>query len=138
GQPSCSGCLTRVRQEHRRMTRLFASTVLIAAFAAAAAAQSTSSQLADTGWQALRNGDGDRAASAFGEALTLSPRDPALHLGAGAAAHLLGRESDAIRALQRAVALDPGLVQALTLLGEISYRQGDVDLAIRSYERALA
>jgi tetratricopeptide (TPR) repeat protein len=119
------------------MSRFLATIALVAACAAAAAAQSTSSQLAATGWQALRNGDGDRAASAFGEALTLSPRDPALHLGAGAAAHLLGRESDAIKSLQRAVALDPSLVQALTLLGEIAYREGDLDLAIRSYERAL-
>ena len=61
-----------------------------------------------------------------------------LHLGAGAAAHLLGRETDAIRSLQRAVALEPKLVQAQILLGEIAYREGELDLAIRSYDGALA
>ena len=120
------------------MTRYITAIALVSALAAPVRAQSTPAQLANAGWQALRGGDGDKAASAFGEALTLSPRDPLLHLGAGAAAHLLGREADAIRSLQRAVELEPGLVQAQLLLGEIAYRQGDLTLAIRSYERALA
>jgi tetratricopeptide (TPR) repeat protein len=111
---------------------------VIAALAAPARAQSTPAQLATAGWQALRSGDGEKAAAAFGEAVTLSPRDPLLHLGAGAAAHLMGRDADAIRSLQRAVELEPGLVQAQLLLGELAYRQGDLSLAIRSYERALA
>jgi tetratricopeptide (TPR) repeat protein len=101
------------------------------------AAQSTSAQLADAGWKALKNDDGDKAAAAFGEALSLSPRDAALYVGAGAAAHMLGREPDALRLLQRAVDLDPRLLPASLLLGEIAYSQGEIDLAIRSYERAL-
>jgi len=105
--------------------------------AAPAAAQSTSAQLADVGWKALRNNDGDRAAAAFGEALSLNPRDAALHVGAGAAAHMLGREADAVRFLQRAIELEPRLLPASLLLGEIAYSQGNIELAIRSYERAL-
>src|SRR5947209_1408774 len=119
------------------MTRSMFTILLLVALAAPAAGQSTSSKLAESGWQALRNGDADRAASAFGEALTLSPRDAVLHLGAGAAAHLLGRDADAIKALQRAVALAPALIEAQVLLGEIAYHQGDLELAIRSYEGAL-
>lgn len=119
------------------MKRVIVAIALLAALAAPSGAQSTSAQLAETGWQALRNGDGDKAASAFGEALTLSPRDPALNVGAGAAAHMLGREADAMRLLQRAIDLEPRLLPASLLLGEIAYSQGNLDLAIRSYERAL-
>ena len=103
-----------------------------------ATAQSRTALLAQTGWQALKNEDGNKAASAFGEALTLSPRDPLIQLGAGAAAHMLGRESEARKFLQRAVELEPELKLASMLLGEIAYRQGDLDLAIRTYEGALA
>ena len=120
------------------MTRQIVLLALVAVLTAPVAAQSTSAQLAEAGWQALRNGDGDKAASAFGEALTLNPRDPVLHVGAGAAAHMLGREADAVRLLQRAIDLEPRLLPASLLLGEIAYSQGNLDLAIRSYERALA
>jgi tetratricopeptide (TPR) repeat protein len=118
------------------MTRLIFSATVAVAIAAPAAAQSTSAELAANGWEALRTGEADKAASAFGEALTLSPGDPLLYLGAGAAAHVLGRDADASRFLQRAVVLDPKLVQAQLLLGEVAYSQGDLDLAVRSYEKA--
>ncbi len=118
--------------------KLIAATAAAVLLLTTAAVAQTTTVLADTGWQALRSGDGERAAAAFGEALTLSPRDPVLHVGAGAAAHMLGRETDAIRMLQRAVTLEPRLLQAQLLLGEIAYHEGDLDLAIRSYERALA
>jgi tetratricopeptide (TPR) repeat protein len=120
------------------MKRCIALLALLMSVAAPLAAQSTSAQLAETGWNALRNNDGDKAAAAFGEALSLNPRDPALHVGAGAAAHMLGRDADALRLLQRAVELEPRLLPASLLLGEIAYSQGNIDLAIRSYERALA
>ena len=48
--------------------------VVLVFLAAPLAAQSTSAQLAETGWKALRNNDGDRAAAAFGEALSLNPQ----------------------------------------------------------------
>src|SRR5262245_39087622 len=98
----------------KRCTALFA---LLMFTAAPLSAQSTSAQLAETGWQALRNNDGDRAAASFGEALSLNPRDAALHVGAGAAAHMLGRDADALRFLQRAVELEPRLLPASLLLG---------------------
>jgi tetratricopeptide (TPR) repeat protein len=120
------------------MKRCIALVGLFAALASPLAAQSTSGQLAEVGWKALRNNDGDKAAAAFGEALSLNPRDAALHVGAGAAAHMLGRDGDALRFLQRAVDLEPRLLPASLLLGEIAYSQGNIELAIRSYERALA
>ena len=44
----------------------------------------------------------------------------------------------AVAAYERAIALDPGLSNALTNLGNLSYRRDDVDTAVRWYERALA
>jgi tetratricopeptide (TPR) repeat protein len=120
------------------MRRFVVLLVVLMFLPAPVAAQSTSAQLAEIGWKALRSNDGDKAASAFGEALSLNPRDPSLQVGAGAAAHMLGRDADALRFLQRAVELEPRLLPASLLLGEIAYSQGNIDLAIRSYERALA
>jgi len=120
------------------MLRPAALVCLFIASDVAITAQSTVTQLADTGWQAINKGDADKAASAFREALTMSPRDPVLNLGAGTAAHLQGRDQDATVFLQKAVALNPALVEASTLLGEIVYRQGNLDLAIKTYEAALA
>lgn len=100
-------------------------------------AQSAVGQLADAGWQAIQKGDADKAAAAFRDALNVHPRDAVLNLGAGVAAHLQGREKDASIFLQKAVEFDPALTPASALLGEIAYRQGDLDLAIKTYDAAL-
>jgi tetratricopeptide (TPR) repeat protein len=92
---------------------------------------------APEGWAALEAGDGSKAASAFREALENDPANPYLQYGAGMAAHLLGRENDAISALRKAVASEPRFVEAHLWLGQIAYAQGDLDLAIRSFESAL-
>jgi peptidase MA superfamily protein/tetratricopeptide repeat protein len=101
-------------------------------------AQSTVAQLSDAGWRAVEKEDADRAAALFREALTMRPRDAVLNLGAGVAAHLQGRDSDASTFLQKALQFDPTLTHAATLLGEIAYREGNLDLAIKTYEAALA
>src|SRR5207245_10802788 len=64
-------------------------------------------------------------------------RDATLFLGAGMAAHLQGQEMEARTALQEAVRLNPKLTAASLLLGDISYRQGDLETAVRTYEAAL-
>src|SRR5262245_6713517 len=99
--------------------------------AAAQAAQ------AEAGFQALQSGDADRAAGIFQDALRRTPGDAALHFGAGVAAHLLGREGDAVVSLGKALELQPAFTSAAALLGEIEYRQGDIESAIRVYEAAL-
>lgn len=101
-------------------------------------AQAPAAARAEAGWQALQAGDGDRAATVFREALTQDPRDPTLHFGAGIAAHLLGHETDAMQSLRRALQLEPRLIDASALLGEIERHEGDIDAAIRTYEQALA
>jgi tetratricopeptide (TPR) repeat protein len=54
------------------------------------------------------------------------------------AAHLQGQEKEARAALQEALRLNPKLGAASVLLGEIAYRAGDLDTAIRTYESAFA
>jgi tetratricopeptide (TPR) repeat protein len=116
-------------------TILFAAFAYLALTAAPAHAQSAS-DLGSAGWRSIDR-DPDEAAQLFSQALTLRPGDAALHLGAGAAAYQRGRTVDATRALQRALDLDPTLMVASKLLGEIAYKDGDFPLAIRTYERAL-
>ena len=100
-------------------------------------AQSTVTELNDAGWKALNAGDADRAARLFGEALTYRPNDPVLLLGAGASAHAQGKPDVALSRLKRSVELDPKLTVASRLLGQIAFQEGDVALAIRTYENAL-
>jgi tetratricopeptide (TPR) repeat protein len=89
-------------------------------------------------WNALNQGDANRAASLFREALDRSPRDPVLHFGAGWAAYALGRNDAAISFLKRALEYNSSFVQAAKLLGIVAYANSDLDLAIRSMEKAAA
>jgi hypothetical protein len=118
--------------------RLPLSLILVFVSALCAHAQSGSREAAmPPGWQALQAGDADRAASLFYEALSRDPSDPIMHFGAGVAAHMLGRDRDAVGSLKRALELEPRLVDAARLLGAIQYSGGEVDAAIRTYEQAL-
>jgi tetratricopeptide (TPR) repeat protein len=87
-------------------------------------------------WVALEKGDAARAAGLFREALERSPRNAALHFGAGWAAHVLGRQDAAISSLKRALEYDPTLAQAAALLAQVAYAGSDLDLAIKSLEKA--
>lgn len=100
-------------------------------------AQSTVVELNDAGWKMLQSDDGARAARLFAEALALEPDHPILLFGAGAAAHLQGMPKEAMARLQRALEFNPQLTPASLLLGQIAYNEGDVALAIATYEKAL-
>jgi tetratricopeptide (TPR) repeat protein len=104
----------------------------------AAAQSAAADEAAQTGFDALQRGDAEKASAIFKDALVVRPRDPALLYGAGVAAHLLGREHDATRLLGAAIQAEPRLTPASALLGEIAYHEGDLDLAIKTYENALA
>lgn len=116
---------------------VFLTLIPIVVLVVPLAGQASKGQQAEAGWQALRQGDGNSAAIAFDEALKHDPKNPMLHLGAGAAAHLLGQNGDAADSLNRALTLNPRLTPAAELLGEIEYLQGQLDAAIRRYEDAL-
>jgi hypothetical protein len=121
------------------------STVLILTFAlglpagsearGGAVPQERQATAADA-WAALERGDAAKAAAIFRQELERRPSDPALHYGAGCAAFQLGRADAALSALRKAVELAPGFVEALTALAQVAYSGGDIDLAIRSMEKA--
>jgi tetratricopeptide (TPR) repeat protein len=89
-------------------------------------------------WTALAAGRAHAAAEGFREALAADPKNARLHLGAGIAASLERRDADARDELERALALDPKLVEARALLGQIQYRIGERALAVRTYETLVA
>ena len=89
-------------------------------------------------WTALNAGDAGRAAGLFREAIERSPRDPILHFGAGWAAYALGRNDAAISSLKKALEFNADFAQAAALLGTVAYASSDLDLAIRSMEKAAA
>jgi tetratricopeptide (TPR) repeat protein len=100
-------------------------------------AQSTAAELNEAGWKMIQQGEPARATPLFAKALVLRPDEPVLLFGAGVAAHLDGRSSDAKTKLQRALEVNPRFTSASLLLGEIVYREGDVDRAITIYKAAL-
>jgi len=89
-------------------------------------------------WTALNAGQAHAAAEGFRQALAADPKNPRIHLGAGVAAALERRDADARDECERALALDPKLVQARALLGQMQYRIGERLLAVRTYETLVA
>jgi tetratricopeptide (TPR) repeat protein len=88
-------------------------------------------------WNALNAGQAHAAAQAFRDAIQADPKNARLHLGAGIAAALERRDSDAKDEFERALALDAKLTQARALLGQMQHRMGDFPAAIRTYELLL-
>lgn len=85
-------------------------------------------------FDALNAGQVRAAVEAFREGIAADPKNARLHLGAGMAAALERRDTDARDALERALALDPKLTAARVLLGQLQYRMADAAAAIRTYE----
>lgn len=125
----------RLRRPHVRLVWCFVFLVTIFGARVSAGGQELP---APEAWLALNQGDAGRAAGIFREALERSPRDPVLHFGAGWAAYALGRNDAAIASLKRALEYDASFVQAARLLGIVAYANSDLDLAIRSMEKAAA
>src|SRR6185503_5425310 len=100
----------------------------------AAAPQVSQGDPARAGWEAIQRGDGEKAASAFRARLAENPNDPRALTGAGIAAHLNGRDDQAVSFLKKAIQADPDNTYAHYVLGQIAYAQGDLSLAIKSYE----
>jgi len=100
-------------------------------------AQSSVAELNDTGWKLLQKGDAAHAARLFADALAQQPDDPVLLFGASVSAHVQGRADEAKPRLRRALEVNPRFTPASLLLGEIMYREGDLDQAIKTYETAL-
>ena len=89
-------------------------------------------------WAALEQGNASKAAAIFRDALDRSPDNPILLFGSAHASLALGRTDAAISSLERAVRHNPQFVQAYVLLAQVAYGRGDLDLALRSLEKAVA
>jgi hypothetical protein len=94
-------------------------------------------ELDKAGWAAIRANRLQEAADAFREGIRTDPRNVRLVLGAGLAAHLLGRTEEARQYLVAALQIEPALTEASILLGQVLYRDGDLAGAIHVYQQAL-
>jgi tetratricopeptide (TPR) repeat protein len=94
--------------------------------------------VAPEAWTALEQGQSERAAEIFGNALKTHPDDAMLHFGSGSAAFALGRSDAALSSLRRAIDLDPTFADAYVLLGQVAYERGQTDVAIKSMREASA
>lgn len=93
--------------------------------------------LAADGSAALNERRFGDAHEALNAALAMRPQEASLHLGAGVAAFMMGRDAEARSRFERALEIDPGYQTASAWLGDLHYRAGRLDEAIAVYERAL-
>jgi superkiller protein 3 len=87
------------------------------------------------GAEAMRNGQWDEAASAFGAAATLAPTSAKAYFNLGLARFQQGRLDDALVALNRSVTLSPQLRGAHLFAGIVQYRKDSYADAIASLKR---
>ena len=102
-----------------------------------AAAQDAQLTVQD-GWAALEKGDASKAAAIFRAEIDRKPSDAWAHFGSAHAALALGRTDAALWSLKRAIENDPALLPAMVLLAQVAYAQADLDLAVRTLEKACA
>jgi hypothetical protein len=123
----------------RSFSRLVWACALAASLSAPlhASAQDVQSSAPDA-WAALEKGDASKAAAIFRAELDRSPRDPMLHFGSAYASLALGRTDAAISSLKRAIEYEPKFLQAMVMLAQVAYQNADVDLAVRTLEKAAA
>jgi tetratricopeptide (TPR) repeat protein len=88
-------------------------------------------------WQALEERRFADAVDLFEAAARQAPRDASLRFGAGVAQLLQGKNAEARREFEAALAIDPRLTDASVLLGQAFYRDGQLQDAIKAYETAL-
>ena len=121
-----------------RALRLLPMALFLLCAAPTAQIDPRSALIERAAWTALNAGQAHAAAEGFREALEADPKNPRLHLGAGMAASLERRDADARSEFERALALDPRLMPARAMLGQIQYRMGERELAVRTYETLVA
>lgn len=91
----------------------------------------------DIGLNAYRDGDYKQAVSRWEQGLKLDPNNLLLLRNLGAAYHAVGRDDDAVAALQRALIVKP-TADVYNNLGTILFYQGKYDQAVPAFEKVLA
>ena len=94
-------------------------------------------ELGAKGWAAIEQQRYGDALDLFAAAAELAPAEPTVWLGSGFAAYMLGRSDDAERLLEHALSLEPQLIDASRILGDLYHRTGQTQKAIATYEKAL-
>jgi tetratricopeptide (TPR) repeat protein len=118
------------------LLRVVCAVLCVLAVGAAPARAQSAAEQNEAGWKSLQQGEPGRAAKAFGDALRQLPNEPVLLFGAALSAELQGQSNTAKPRLQRALDVNPRFTAASLLLGEILYREGNLDRAIATYETA--
>ncbi len=91
---------------------------------------------AEAGWRLVKEGHYQRATQVFTEAAELFPDDASFLVGLGLCQHRLFRDDQAVTTLEQAIRLDSSVGQAHKLLGDVYYRRGEIQTAVRHYETA--
>ena len=129
----------RLRRAVRMRSRLLRAVAIACVLFVSSGGRGRSQELpAAEGWAALERGDASKAAAIFRDALDRSPDNEILLYGSARASLELGRTEAAISSLKRAVQRDPRFIQAHVLLAQLAYAAADLDLAVRSLEKAVA
>ena len=133
--------ITKFRRSHASTPFVLwaALCILFSCTAAAAHAEQQSNdpnELAQQGWDAIQAKRFGDALKSFEAATDLAPEWAALWYGRGYAEYWLGRDRIAERSLRRSIELDGSRGNAYFILGELLYRTGRVDEAIKIYETA--
>jgi len=123
----------------KQLSGWFLGTVLLLGSASVATAQRVAAdfeQLATDGATAIQERRYADALQLYSVAATQRPAEPMVWLGAGVAAYMLGRDAVAETSLVAALRLNPRLIEAALLLGDLQYRGGRLREAIVTYETA--
>jgi Tfp pilus assembly protein PilF len=102
------------------------------------AEQNTYLRHVQNGMTRLKSGDYRSARDSFEEAVRYNDAGLEAHLGIGMVYYHQREDREAERELKRVLELDPRFASAYEVLGEISYRNDDLETAISYWERAVA
>lgn len=133
--------MSTLRRVHTARTLTLWATFCILCVCAPAVAHAgqqsnNPNELAQQGWEAIQSKRYGEALTSFTAATDMAPEWAGLWYGRGYAEYLLGRDRIAERSLRRSIELDGSRGNAYWVLGELLYRSGQVDQAIKIYETA--
>ncbi|MEW6684508.1 MAG: tetratricopeptide repeat protein [Nitrospirota bacterium] len=86
----------------------------------------------------LKEGEYDRAETAFRRALSLDPKHKTAHYNVGLLALRQGRYQEGRASLQQALALDPAYAKAYRALGTLEIESGNLQAGVEAFQRAAA
>ena len=101
------------------------------------AEQNTALRYVRSGFELMKAKDYKSAADSFEQALRFNDSDPNAHLGLGTAYFHLKEDRLSERELTRAIELNPRESAAYQVLGELSYRNDDLETAASYWEKAV-